>query len=69
MHADSLFLYSHCVATLLVGLACIIFAIAVHAAKFTMLYSLRVLKTAFRFEKPENIEQQNQNNNKILEQG
>ena len=34
-----------------------------------MLYSLRVLKTAFRFEKPENIEQQNQNNDKILEQG
>ena len=34
MHADSLFLYSHSVATLRVGLACIIFAIAVHAAKF-----------------------------------
>ena len=34
MHVDSLFVYSHNVATLLVGLACIIFAIAVHAAKF-----------------------------------
>ena len=33
MHVDSQFLYSHNVATLLVGLACIIFAIAVHAAK------------------------------------